>query len=875
MGWSGDREQGRGAFVALTAHEVHQHVVTRVRAVAAAQPGALAVDDGSLRLDYAELERRAAALSARIAAVAPAGEPVAVLLGQGATVAVAVLAVIGTGAPVVVLDSTTPVARLRHYVELAGATTVVTDAVRAADGAELCARVVRADRSLVALGEDGDPTASALAWPCSEEQLDSRAPVVIVFTSGSTGRPKGVSAHSESVLHDATTNGRGCYGPGAVIANLLPMAFSAGIGLLLAGLATGSGQVLFDPRTRPVSELPGWLLQTGATVLAASPAILRGAVAALAPGEQLGHLKAVTTAGETIHAAEMQRLRAALGPGCAVHNRYGSTETWLIAEHVIAPADSGPAGAVPVGRPVDGVSLHVVDEHGTRHDSGTGRLEVTSRWLSDGYWNAPEATAAVFTDHADGSRSYLTSDTATIDDDGVVRLLGRVDHSVKIRGHLVEPGEVDAVLHALPEVREAVVVGVVPSVDEGDDGDSAGTGRARLVAYVVPESAALQIPELRRSVRAVLPSFMVPEQVVLLDALPRTERGKLDRSALPPPPAVQVGAAPPRTDWERVVASFVARALDLDGVGAHDDFFELGGDSLAAEALMAAMAASLDVPSGVLTTRLIAENPTVAELAEALRRRRRPGRDAAVVTFNATGTHRPLFVVAGAGGVALAFRRLAERLGCDQPVIALQARGLEGGGRPEWSVRSRARHHLEQLRRAQPEGPYRLAGHSLGALVALDMAQQLREAGEEVESLMIIDSFPPDPDVAPPALEGPLPQRAKILASILLTGVVQSRGLGHYDRFHLQGKLLQRRYRSQPWAGRALVLVAADDPDADARSRWAQHLTGTWSLHRTGGDHTGVLQEPHVGPLARLVRAELDALDRLGADAVQRPAGAA
>ena len=854
-------------FVALTAQAVDQHVLARFQHVVRALPTAVAVDDGDVRLEYRQLEERACALATRVAAAAPDGEPVAVLLGHDASAVVAVLAVVATGAPVVVLDPTTPVARLRHYVEQSGATTVVTDAARAADAAELCPRVVRCDRSLVSVPDAADdaPAGPAGGWPRAADELDPQAPVVLVYTSGSTGRPKGVTASSASVLHDATTNGRGCYGPGEVVANLLPMAFSAGVGLLLAGLATGSTQALFDPRTRPVTELPAWLLAHRATVLAASPAILRGAVASLRPGEQLGDLRAVTTAGETIHAAEMSRLRAALGPRCAVHNRYGSSETWLIAEHVIAPGDPDPEGAVPVGRPVDGVTVEVVTEHGERARTGTGRLVVTSRWLTQGYWRAPEATAAVFTTHADGSTSYLTSDAAAVAADGTVRLLGRVDHSVKVRGHLVEPGEVDAVLHAQPSVREALVVGVTTE------------GRARLVAYVVPADGGVQVPELRRAVRAALPAFMVPEQVVVLPALPRTERGKLDRSALPPPPPVVVGAEPPRTDWERVVASFVARALDLDAVGAHDDFFELGGDSLAAEALLASMASSLEVPDSALTTQLLVENPTVAELAEALRRRRRTGRDASVVTFNASGSRRPLFVVAGAGGVALAFRRLAERLGRDQPLVALQARGLEGGGRPEWSVRSRARHHLAQLRAVQPHGPYRLAGHSLGALVALEMAHLLVAESEQVETLVVLDSFAPDPATAPPALEGSLPQRAKVLASILLTGVVQSRGLGHYDRFHLQGKLLQRRYRTTPWGGRAVVVVAQDDPDAEARSLWEAHLTGPWQLHRTGGDHTGVLQEPHVGPLAALVSAELAELDHLGGTAAarRRPVGAA
>ncbi len=841
-------------FVALTAQEVHQHVVSRVRDVARAQPDAVAVDDGSTRLDFSTLCEEAAALSVRVAAAAPAGEPVAVLHGHDAAAAVAVLAVVATGAPVVVLDPTTPVDRLRHYVEQSGATTVVTSADRAQDAAALCPRVVRSERRLVGLPEAGG---GGRRWPLSDAELRADAPLVIVYTSGSTGRPKGVVADSRSVLHDAVTNGRGCYAPGEVVANLLPMAFSAGIGLLLGALAAGASQALFDPRTRTVADLPPWLEEVGATVLAASPAILRGAIASMPAGARLGRLRAVTTAGETIHAAEMARLRAAVGPACAVHNRYGSSETWLICEHVLAAGDPDPTGAVAVGRAVEGRSVAVLDDEGRAHPTGTGRLVVTSRYLAQGYWRAPEATAAVFTSNPDGTTTYLTSDTGAVDDDGVVRLLGRTDHSVKVRGHLVEPGEVDAVLHQHPAVREAVVVGV------GADPEVAGS-RSRLVAYVVPTEGGVGVPELRRSVRASLPAFMVPEQVVLLEALPRTPRGKLDRAALPPPPAVQVGAVPPRTDWERVVAGFVARALDLEAVGVDDDFFELGGDSLAAEALLAAMSRDLDVPDDLLTNRLVSENPTVAELAAALRRRRRGSRDASVVAFHTAGTRTPLFAVAGAGGVALGFRGFAERLGPDQPVVALQARGLEGGGRPEWSVRSRAHHHVTVVRQMQPVGPYRLAGHSLGALVALEMAHQLVAAGQVVESLVLIDSFPPDPQAAPSPLEGPLARRAKTLVSILFTGVLQSRGLGHYDRYHLQGMLLQRRYRSAPWAGRALVVVAADDADAEARSAWAAHLQGPSRVQRIPGDHTGILHEPHVAALAELVDSELRAVDSAG-----------
>ncbi|OMQ13758.1 hypothetical protein A7K94_0221325, partial [Modestobacter sp. VKM Ac-2676] len=234
-----------------------------------------------------------------------------------------------------------------------------------------------------------------------------------------------------------------------------------------------------------------------------------------------------------------------------------------------------------------------------------------------GYWSAPEATAAVFSgpaDGADGVRSYLTSDSVRIDEDGCTRLLGRTDHSVKIRGHLVEPGEVDAALFALPEVREAVVVGA-----------ESGRGQTRLVAYVVPAVERLDATTVRRAVREVLPGFMVPQDVVFLPALPRTERGKLDRAALPEPPA-RAGVTPPNTDWERAVAVEFARALELDEVGLHDDFFELGGDSLAAEALLAAMGAEMGVPARALSTNLLQESPTVSSFAERCAARRRAGR---------------------------------------------------------------------------------------------------------------------------------------------------------------------------------------------------------------------------------------------------------
>ncbi|MGY1716345.1 alpha/beta fold hydrolase [Geodermatophilus sp. SYSU D01106] len=824
-------------------------VIDRLLAVAAAQPDVVAVGDPGRGLTYGELLGEAAAVCAAVRRRNPGGAPVAVLRGHGVDAVVAVVGVVASGAPVVVLDATTPAARLRHYVDSAGAVLCVTEEVHRATAEALCADVLVA----------GDPdevrdAASMLA----ATPHGPGTPLALVFTSGSTGRPKGVACGPASFLHDAYTNATatGCYGRGDTVVNLLPMAFSAGIGLTLAGLLSGATQQMFDPRTTPVGRLPAWLREVGATVLVASPAILRGIVASSPAGTTLDGLARLTMAGETVHAAELEAVRRLVGPRCEIRNRYGSTETWLICENVMGPDEPLPAGPTPVGRPVSGVRLVVRNEYGNDSATGTGRLVVRSRWLTDGYWNAPEATAEVFGDLDDGVREFVTSDAAVIADDGTVRLLGRTDHSVKIRGHLVEPGEVDAVLFARPEIREAVTVGLVAE----------DTGRARLVSYVVPAEGRLEASSVRRVVREALPSFMVPEQVVLLSALPRTERGKLDRSALPAVPPVDLGSAAPLTDWERVVAGVFARVLGVDRVGRDADFFALGGDSLAAEELLAAVGNELGVADSVLSTALLADASTVEAFAAAVRRHRTRAHPT-LVRLRGVGGRAPLFCVAGAGGVALGFRPLAARLASDLPVFGLQAHGLEGRGLPDWSVEAMAARHLAVVRTLQPAGPYRLAGHSLGGLVALEMAQRLRAEGETVELLAVLDSFPPDPSAQPPVLDGGPLTRLKQVGAILSAGLLPD-VLGNYLRFHRQGMLVARRYRGRPWDGRTLVVVARDDGAAQARAEWGPWLRGPVTTVHVAGDHESVLHEPHVEALAEALAAELDALD--GAAVLQR-----
>ncbi|WP_432492119.1 AMP-binding protein [Kineococcus gypseus] len=804
------------------------------------------VADAEHRLTGADLLRRAARVRAAVLAEGVAGRPVAVLRGHDVGAVAAVVGVIASGSPVVVLDPATPSARLRHYARSAGATVCVSDAQRAATAAEVCTTVLDPDAGPGPAGDDHRVAAEHLLATAASP----RDPAVVVYTSGSTGAPKGVGCDHRSVLHDAWVNsvGTGCYGPGDVVAHLLPLGFSAGIGATLACLLVGARQELFDPRRRSVTELPAWVREVGVDVLHASPAILRGALAALGPGQRLDGLVSVTTAGEALHEADLRALRAALDPGCVLRNRYGSTETWLTAEFRLDPGEESPRGVTPVGWAVPGARFEVVGEDGERRAHGTGRVVVTSPWLTNRYWEAPERTAEVFTDNADGTRSFLTSDVGVLGEDGCLRLLGRVDHSVKVRGLLVEPGEVEAVLFARPDVREAVVVGR----------PGPRTGRTALVAYVVPAGERLQASAVRAAVREHLPSHMVPEHVVLLEALPRTERGKLDRSALPEPVVSRAPFQAPRFSWEDVVYEQFAAVLELETLSIHDDFFDLGGDSLAAAALVERMSDLVENPRTSVTTSLLASAPTVALFATATRRTVRNERPT-LVPLRRAPSGRPLFLVAGAGSAAIALRTLAQRLHHDGPVHGLQANGLENRALPDWSLRRIARRHLATIRELQPTGPYLIGGHSVGGLIALEVAHRLRAAGEEVELLAVLDSFPPDPASMPERRFAS--RRAHLLGnlSIALTGVVPHRGVGHYWRFWQQGNLIQRYYSAPPYGGRTLVVVSEDDGDAHLRRRWDGHLSGQWSMVHVPGAHMSMLRDPFVDRVAEHVSAALHA----------------
>ncbi|MFC4149886.1 amino acid adenylation domain-containing protein [Micromonospora mangrovi] len=557
-----------------------------VAARAATHPDRVAVTGRSGRLGYANLVTRAQRIAAALhtAGVRP-GQLVAVAVDRDVDLPAALLGVLGCGAAYLPVDVALPADRVRFVLADGEAALVLADATTA-DALPGDLPVLRVDGDLP----------EAAGWPAVPGPDDL---AYVLHTSGSTGVPKGVAVPHRALGNLlATLAERPGLGPDTVLAAVTTLSFDIAA-LELFGPLTVGGRV--DVVPRPVAadgpRLAAHLADVGATVLQATPTTWR---LLLAAGWRPDPGFAIWCGGEAFPA---DLARALAATGAAVWNLYGPTETtvWSTAHPVTGDEDP-----VPLGAPVANTELLVVDDAGRRVPVGVpGELWIGGAGVAAGYWRRDELTAQRFVGHPEqpDARVYRTGDLVRWRDDGRLEFLGRIDLQVKVRGHRIEPGEIESVLRARDDVDDAVVV-----VREDTPGDQ------RLVAYHV---GGADPDALRAACADRLPGHLVPAAFVALPALPLTPNGKVDRRALPAPdPSRRTGADdPPRGDAEERLAGIFADLLRLDWVGRDDDFFALGGHSLLATTLVGRIAAELGVEVPV---RAVFAQPTVARLAAVL-----------------------------------------------------------------------------------------------------------------------------------------------------------------------------------------------------------------------------------------------------------------
>ncbi|HYG65312.1 MAG TPA: amino acid adenylation domain-containing protein, partial [Thermoanaerobaculia bacterium] len=560
-------------------------------------PAAPALQYRGLSWSYGELEARADRLAGHLWNLGVGSSSlVAVCLRRSPAAMAAILGVLRAGGAFLPMDPDDPAERLGRVLADSGASLLLTEAGLAGALPPHGAKTVLVEEML-----------ETPASPVPPEIPDPLHLAYVIYTSGSTGQPKGVAV-THGGLSNMVRAQVGLFGVEASdrVLQFAAASFDASVSEIFMALTSGACLVLEDREAlRPGPGLAAWLEAEAISVLTLTPPAL-----AVLPPAELPALRTLIVAGE----ACPPELADRWGMGRRLWNAYGPTEGTVCATAVLHLPGRD---RLPIGRPIDGVHVHLVDEGGEPVPVGvTGELALGGAGVARGYLGRPDLTAERFVPDSfgeqPGGRLYRTGDLGRLLSTGEIEFLGRRDTQVKIRGHRVEPGEVEAVLAAHPAVEESAVV-------VRDDGPA---GR-RLVACVTAATQALGLrQELRAYLEARLPSHMVPAEIAVLPGLPRTSAGKVDRRALTdlltggagaPGDAGDGGGWPPANPLEELVAGIFAEVLGRDRVGADGQFFDLGGHSLMATQVMSRVEAVLGVE---LPLQALFEAPTVAGLAE-------------------------------------------------------------------------------------------------------------------------------------------------------------------------------------------------------------------------------------------------------------------
>ncbi|WP_405415901.1 amino acid adenylation domain-containing protein [Streptomyces rubiginosohelvolus] len=824
-------------------------VHTLIARAAAEHPTAVAVTTPSPhgeahRLTYAELERRAADTAARLRTLGIGEGAVVVLrLDKSPELIVALLAVLKAGAAYLPVRPDQPADRLAHLVSATGAELVLVadDAGPGAQGATGALTVPTLTLSALARTEPHPEAPAAQAAPDS--------PAYVITTSGSTGRPKAVRV-SHRNLASAQAAWRQAYRLDTDVTTHLQMAepsFDVFTGDLVRALCSGGTLVLADRDLLfDTTRLYRTMRQERVDCAEFVPAVVRGLMDHCArQGLRLDFLRLLVVGSDAWSVGEYRRLSELCGPGTRLLNSYGLTEATIDSAYFEGPVDALEPGAmVPIGRPLPNSTLHILDAHGEPVPPGVpGELWIGGDGVALGYAGDPEQTGERFVTRtlsraadARAERLYRTGDIARWDAHGRVHLLGRTDGQIKLRGHRIEIGEIEAHLAQWPPIARAVVT---VRTDTGGD--------AALCAYCVPEAgAALDVRALRRHLARSLPSYMIPSHFTELPALPLTANGKVDTAALPAPRA-EAGDRPyeePVTLYEVSVARHWKTLLGCERVGLEDDFFELGGSSIKLIELLHHLRTEfgIGVPVSRLyqVTTLHGMAATVQDVLLGASAEELPS-----LTFNA-GQHPVLFCFPPAGGHGLVYRGLAARLP-DHRVIGFNY--LPGD--------DKIARYADLIEADQPEGPCLLLGYSLGGNLAFETAKELERRGRRVAHVVILDSrriltaYEPDASGIA-AFEAELGDHVR-----KHTG---SDAVTHETLAHAAEYLAFCGRTPNTGTVAATVTVITDEEKAalyaaGEHGTWHGSSTGATAVLRGSGVHADMLDAKHLPRNAQLVRS--------------------
>ncbi len=863
-------------------------------AVAARMPERPAVRAFDGAATYGELDRLAAGVAHRLAAAgAPRDRPVLLVGEPGLRLVAAMLGVWRAGRFFVALDPIAPAERNAWIAADADAAVVIAEA----------GREVAPTRTRVAL-DPADWRAAAGSAPEPPRAVDRRTIAALTYTSGSTGRPKGVVQTHGAVLRNAALNRKALGVRTDDRCTLLyPPSVNPALRDLASALLAGAELLPYLVTTEGIETLGPWIDEQQVTVYSSGVTLFRQLAATLPAGAVLGSVRRVRLGGEAVGRREIELFRRVFPSPARLFFGLGTTETGTVTTCHYGHDEPLPAH-VPLGRPAEGVEIELLDATGEPVAADTpGEIAISGIDLVSGYWRQEEDRSdSPFGVSVDSpALRYRTGDLARRGEDGALEYLGRAGAQVKIRGLRIDLAEVERALAELPDVADAAVVAVpaAPAVPAGTALEEAEDGAAdpQLLAYLVARGERpLRRAALRQALAARLPQPMVPDRFRVVDRLPMTANGKLDRRALAAQPGRELDAERtltyPRDPIETRLAALWCEVLRLDMVGIDESFFDLGGDSRSAVALFTAIERRFGT---ALPLALLFTAQTVRELAVPLRDGVRHEALSPVLRLGpepvAGGPLPILFCLPAVDGYAFVYRPLAAAIAGQASLRVLQFPGLDGESAPLASVETLADALIGRMRAVQPAGPYLLLGHSYGGLVAFEMTRRLAAIGERVALLAMCDSH--TPNAVPPVARGLRDAELLVLAA---RGIWRSNGgrpgatlrtilhmglralrrrtgntLVEHEIHELRrvSMAARRRYRfGEPTslAGTAIWLLRAAPGPGSARlwcrlvsrdNGWQRRLTEPIEIVDVPGDHIQMLNPPHVATLARVLRRAL------------------
>jgi amino acid adenylation domain-containing protein len=586
--------------------EIEQTINARFEQQVEQYPNNVAVQTTDCSLTYRELNTWAN----NVAAMLPGGDSresknIALVFEPGATTIVAIVAALKAGRTYVPADPRNPIDRLHLILDDSQASAIVTDtknlslSEKLSNGRLPIINVDVADR-LIDLGQRAAPASP-----------DSHA--YILYTSGSTGQPKGVVQNHRNVLFHIRNYTNNLH----ISANdrltlLSSYGFDAAVMDIFGALLNGASLCPFDIKAEGIAGFYQWLIANRITIYHSTPTVYRYFLDSLTGREQFPDVRLVVLGGEEVYKRDVDLFKQYFAPDCVFVNGLGPTESTVTLQYFVTKDTPVERATVPVGYPVEGTEILLLGPAPDRAEVyGIGEIAIRSAHVALGYWRRPELTRAAFSQRGDepDRRSYSAGDLGRLLPDGSIAFMGRRDQQVKIRGYRIEPGEVESVLAEHPLIKEATVIA-----------RNDGNGEKQLAAYFVPRAPAqLSAEQVRSFLEDKLPAYMVPPQFAMVQSLPLTTTGKVDRQALSKIEPEYVSASEsglvPRTPVEEVMASVWSDVLRREGVGIKDNFFELGGHSLLATQVLSRVRNVFNVE---LPLRTIFENPTIANLSRAV-----------------------------------------------------------------------------------------------------------------------------------------------------------------------------------------------------------------------------------------------------------------